>query len=302
MNAIVLSTKTVLLKSLGRTGLVLQKHSPEILLGVGIAGGIAATVLACRASLEIDAIKQEFVADVMKINKGREEYTQEIYPDEAYRKDLAVTYIKTGVRYAQLYLPAIALGCFSIALIVGSHGILSKRNAALAAAYKVLDEGFKRYRERVTSELGEDSDKKFRYGPDQSKEETAPVDGEDPLSNSHKAGSPPWNSVFAREWCKETSRDFQSSYEFNEYFLRCQQNYVNDRLNIVGHVFLNEVYDRLGLKRSKEGQVIGWIKKGRGDGYIDFNITSPMNELNRKKPEQPWYLDFNVDGVIYDAI
>lgn len=80
-------------------------------------------------------------------------------------------------------------------------------------------------------------------------------------------------------------------------FLQCQQNYLNDRLAVIGHVFLNEVYDLLGFQRSSIGQLVGWL---RNNGPIDFQIVQlgedPLNDYG-------FNLDFNVnDGVIYDKI
>lgn len=42
--------------------------------------------------------------------------------------------------------------------------ILSKRNASLAAAYQLLDKGFKEYRQNVRDRYGDEVDKELRYG------------------------------------------------------------------------------------------------------------------------------------------
>ena len=77
-------------------------------------------------------------------------------------------------------------------------------------------------------------------------------------------------------------------------------------LHARGHVFLNEVYDALGIPRSKEGSVVGWVLNGEGDGYVDFGIFSdPDNQSLRdfvNGREGSILLDFNVDGVIWDRI
>lgn len=58
--------------------------------------------------------------------------------------------------------------------------------------------------------------------------------------------------------------------EYNAMFLRAQQNYANDRLFMRDFLTLNDVYDQLGLERTREGMVYGWI---RGDQIDFFNPT-----------------------------
>ena len=87
-------------------------------------------------------------------------------------------------------------------------------------------------------------------------------------------------------------------------FLNGQQNFANDLLQARGHVFLNEVYDMLGIPRSQAGAVVGWVKEF-GDGYVDFGIFDGKTSQARSfvnGEERNILLDFNVAGVIYDLI
>lgn len=85
--------------------------------------------------------------------------------------------------------------------------------------------------------------------------------------------------------------------EYNRMFLKSKERYANDLLRARGHVFLNEVYDMLGLPRTKIGQIIGW-KLG---SYIDFGIDAEINFYNGSYINKP-LIDFNVDGVLLDYI
>jgi len=84
------------------------------------------------------------------------------------------------------------------------------------------------------------------------------------------------------------------------------QSYMNDKLHARGHLFLNEVYDALGMDRSKAGNVVGWVvRKEGGDNYVDFgqyNSDNPRARdfVNGRVPAI--LLDFNVDGPILDLI
>lgn len=77
---------------------------------------------------------------------------------------------------------------------------------------------------------------------------------------------------------------------------------MNDLLQVRGHVFLNEAYDALGLERSKEGAVVGWVLDYNGDNFIDFGIYTKENARFVNGDERAVLLDFNVDGVIFDKI
>lgn len=93
--------------------------------------------------------------------------------------------------------------------------------------------------------------------------------------------------------------------EYNLMFIRQQQTYANDLLKTKGYVFLNDVYEMLGMPKSKAGQVVGWIydlENGEGDNYIDFGIYNLGNEQFVNGNATSILLDFNVDGMILDKI
>lgn len=99
---------------------------------------------------------------------------------------------------------------------------------------------------------------------------------------------------------------WESNPEIANLVLRAQENYFNHLLQTCGHVFLNDVYDALGLEKSAAGQFVGWIMASDedgyvGDGYIDFGIKDP-EKTSRFDVDGRFVLNFNVDGVIFDKI
>jgi hypothetical protein len=60
--------KNAISRTTGRGGLLLKKNSPEILLGVGVVGIIASTVMACKATLKVDDILNDADEKIGKIN------------------------------------------------------------------------------------------------------------------------------------------------------------------------------------------------------------------------------------------
>ena len=53
-----------------------------------------------------------------------------------------------------------------------------------------------------------------------------------------------------------------------------------------GYLFLNDVYDLLGIPKSKAGQVVGWIydknNNTDGDNYVSFGLV----EAYMKNPDE----------------
>jgi hypothetical protein len=311
--------KKTLTFAVGRGGLFVKKYSPEILMTVGVVGIVTSTVLACKATLKADEVLNETKSKLDRIHQAKEIGTDDKYPEEMYNKDLSNTYIQTGWEFVKLYGPSITLGAASIGCILGAHGIMRKRNLAVIAAYKTLEEGFTKYRKRVVDELGEEKDREFKYGIKKETVKVTDVNEDGTTTETERTvevHDPNGISQYAR-WFDESSINWSNIPEYNLTFLKCQQNYANDLFHSKGHLFLNEVYDMLGIKRSSEGAIVGWVV-GQGDDFVDFGIydTEVQGYANDHKNEsiaeerrefvngyrKSVLLDFNVAGVIYDMI
>lgn len=304
--------KAIATRKFWRGTLVLKKYSPEILITVGVIGVVASTVMACKATSKAKDIiddSQKEVAIIMQAKEiaTREDYSGQEYTEQDYKKDLAVNYVQRYVTLARVYAPAIILGTASVACIFGAHRIMRGRNLALMAAYKAVDESFKIYRGRVVAELGEEKDRQFRYGGQKKEITVLEENSKGKLVEVKKTvdvlDSLPEYSQYAKFYTAGCT-NWSKSAEYNLAFLRCQQTLANDMLRVRGHVFLNEVYDMLGIERTKGGAVVGWVI-GEGDNHIDFGVfdnrkIGSMKFVNGE--EADILLDFNVDGVIYDLI
>ena len=296
-----------------KVGLELRKHSPEILLGVGIVGTVASAVLACKATTKLDSIMQESKKDLAKIHEAIEhpENLPEEYTPEDGKKDLAITYAKTGLKLVKLYAPSVALGALSITSILASHNIVHKRNVALTAAYAAVDKGFKEYRGRVIDRFGEELDKELKYNIKAQKIEEKVVDEktgkEKKVKKEIKAIDDNKPSDYAR-FLDDGNIGWNEDPEASLFFLRRQQDHANELLRDRGYLFLNEVYDMLGIPRTKAGQIVGWYldkNNDKSDCYVDFGIY----DISRPKVrdfvngyENVILLDFNVDGPIYQYL
>lgn len=291
-------------------GLV-KKHSPEILAGVGVVGVVASTVLACKATMKVNDILTDAKEQIDKVNsvKNNPAYADR-YSEEDAKKDLSVVYVQKGVELVKVYLPAFTLGAVSIGCLLSSNNILRKRNAALGAAYATLDKSYKAYRNRVVERFGSEVEKEIRYNIRAEEIEHTTIDEEGNevvVKEEVKTMDPNLYSDYAR-FFDESNVNWNRNPEYNLMFLKSQQQYANDLLKSRGRLFLNEVYDMLGMERTKAGQVVGWVydeENPIGDNFVDFGIYDMSKERVRafvNGYEPNILLDFNVDGNVWDAM
>ena len=254
-----------------KTSFQLKKHSPEILVVAGVIGVVTSAVMACKATTKVNEILDKTKEDVEAIHKCEEdESMKEQYSSEDAKKDLTIVYAQTGVKFAKLYGPSVVLGALSITSILASNNILRKRNVALGAAYAAIDKGFKEYRNRVIERFGEEVDRELKYNLKAKKFEETVVDEETGKEKKVKKNgfvvSPADISGYARFFEKYTQDEdgnsilnphWESNNEYNLMFIKAQERYANDLLKAKKRVFLNDVYEMLGLPRTKAGQIVG---------------------------------------------
>lgn len=313
-------------RTLSKTGLKIKAHSPEILAVAGVIGIVTSAVMACKATTKVSDVltktkdELDVIHDASQNGYMIDSTTGEVieYTDKDCKKHTSLVYAKTGLEFTKLYGPSVALGVLSIGCMLTSNTILHKRNVALAAAYATVENGFKEYRGRVIERFGKDLDRELRYNIksktvdeivlDENGNPVVDENGEvKTVEKTVQVGTINEHSEYARffdEWCT----GWQKDAELNLYFLRQQQNYANELLKAKGYLFLNQVYDMLGIKRTKAGQIVGWVydESGRySDGHVDFGIYDLYNEKARdfvNGRERNILLEFNVDGNILDKI
>lgn len=309
MNKNIIMKKAI--RKVHMTGLRFRKCSPEILVIAGIIGTIGSTVMACRATTKLSSILEESRKDADDIHQYAEtEGFSEKYTEKDMDKDLTIVHAKSAVKVIQLYAPAIGLGTLSIAAILGGHHILRKRNVALAAAYAAVEKSFKDYRGRIAEKFGDAVEKEIRYNISEKEieEKVVKEDGTETVEKRLVKTVDPNNySEFAR-FFDDGCLGWDKDPELNLLTLRKQQEYATDLLRAQGYLFLNDVYEMLGIPKTAAGQVVGWIyneKHPVGDNYVDFgiyDIEKPRNRDFVNGYERTILLDFNVDGNILDKI
>lgn len=285
-----------------------KKHSPEILIISGIVGLVGAGVLACCATTKAQDILIERKTQLGSVDILENDEHEADYTAEDARKDRIIITVKSGLKIARLYAPAVLLGVTSAISILAGHNILSKRNAALAAAYATVESSFNEYRKRVAERFGEDVDNELKFGV-KAKQITETVTDENGKEKHVKktvkvADGDLGNSPYAFIFDEQTARSvYESDHDYMLMRLRHEQQYANDVLAARGYLPLNEVLERLGLKPSKMGQIVGWAKgdDGDADGFVDFG-AKVINVDTIDGAEEKIVLDFNCQGNILDLI
>jgi hypothetical protein len=285
-----------------RTVLMGKQKAPAMLFAAGITGLVGSTVLACKATLSLEETLDQVNKDLDMVKEAQVLVAQgELENDEKYARSLRVLHVKAALQVAKLYAPSVVLGLASITALSTSQHILTRRNAALMAAYTGLDKAYKEYRSRVQEELGKDREKALYYDYT----ECELVDEKGKVTKVMQPGTG-HHSPYAR-FFDETCASWERDSEYNLMFLKAQEDFANRRLRTRGHVFLNEVYDALGIPHSREGALVGWViqPNGKGDNFIDFGLENADSERVRSFVngyEKAILVDFNVDGLIVDKI
>lgn len=290
-------------RRLSRNVLELKKQSPHIFFGAGILAVAGGTVLACRATLKlertVDDIRHdlETVKELNEAARKQEELSggKHAYSEKEYVRDLGYVYGKSAVKLGKLYGPSVLVGGAGIAMLTGSHIQMTRRNGALTATLAVVSKAYDDYRQKIRDEYGEDRELELYKDT-----KVVPVEG-GKKNESEITSDPSLFSPYAKLF-DEVNVNWVPNGETNYMFIKCQENYFNYVLSSRGHVFLNEVYDKLGFEHTSAGSVVGWVYDGENDGYIDFGLDDPAAKDFVTGFEPSVWLDFNVDGIIYDKI
>lgn len=280
-----------------------QKNSPQILLVAGIVGAVGSTVLACRATLKVD--DEVLTPAENKLGAARVKHTEQRvqYTDKDYNRDVHRIYVDSAWKLTKLYAPAVIVGGLSIFALTKSHGIMSRRNASLAAAYAAIDKAFSEYRARVVADVGEDKDREYRYGGEEREIVSFDEKGNAKIEPRMRTSSD--ISGYAA-FFDQTNANWEPNHQRNMAFISAVEQWANSRLIAKGHIFLNEVRKELGLPNVSEGATTGWLyESGDGDGFVDFQIFDRKGKEYRdffNGPDGAILIDFNVDGEIYRMI
>lgn len=219
-----------------------SKRSPEILTGIGIAGMITTTILAVRATPKALELIEE---------QKEEESVDELPSFEV---------VKVAWKP---YIPAMVTCIASTACLIGASSVNTKRNAALATAYKLSETALSEYRDKVVETIGEKKERIVRDKVAEERVKKNPVSKNEVIITGN-----------GKTLCFDpiSGRYFMCSIET----IKKAENTLNKQMlhDITGYVSLNEFYDELGLDHTSVGNDLGW----NTNQLIDIDFSSQLND------------------------
>lgn len=299
-----------------------KKHSPEILLAVGIVSGVACVITACKATIKAQEVVEQHKITAEGVANGTMVVEVKDEPLEDKKEAQKIVAIKTAFALAKTYAVPALLGSVSLGCFVGSNSILNGRNVALTAANALLAEDFKSYRSRVVSKIGPEAEAALKKGLQtiEVEEEYTDSKGNVKTRKVKKEVIDPestdmYTFVFDNRnfaWVNDDPNGIDRA------FLENTQNYFNHILRIKGYVFLDEILSYLKYDSSasryddetqaklaqkfKAGKIVGWRFDPKNEWKINFGLDDPINSENMVYARDSFILNFNVDGNIWETI
>ena len=200
-------------------------------------------------------------------------------------------------KLASVYWPTALIIGGSLFVMVEGHYILARRYAGLVIAYEGLNRSYKNYRGYIKKNYGDAVDFNARHAEDN----VELIDNEVIAVNPNDIFIPDRDlSDYAALFGKGYSLHIDGHNDDPETvfnILRSTEEWANAVLQEQGYIFLQDVYEGLGLVDKFAPDGVGWCC-GIGDDYVDFGIFSIRNGDAINQLEPMYWLDFNVDGYI----
>lgn len=235
-----------------------KKRSPELLIGMGIGGMIAAIVTGIRATDEMNK-------DIEKVK----EETKEM-PKKERQKEVVKTVVKHQWPTAVIFM-------MSLLAIVSADNIHYKRNAAMAVMVQASEVATQEYRNVVREVAGEEKAKEVqRVYEERMRQEPH---HEAPTNVHIITGDEYW--IFD----EFTNTMFRS----DAVVVNAAVNECNRRILEEMYISLEEFYEEIGIKSAKVNTSVGWnnnighIKIKWGASLIEGRPCATIEYINKPK-------------------
>lgn len=241
-----------------KTQVMLDKHGPEILTGLGIAGMFTTTFIAVKATPKALILLEE---ERRRQNQELFDYAKRNNHEAIARVDKLKPLDILRVTW-KCYMPAFVTGIVSTTCLIGSSSVNIKRNAALATAYSLSESALKEYREKVVETIGEKKEKEVKDSIAKDRIKKNPVGNKEVIITS-KGETLCYDSISGRYFKSDIDK------------IRKAENDLNRRMRDDMYISLNDFYYEMGLATTSMGDDLGW---NIDSGYIDLDFSTQLAE------------------------
>ena len=309
------------IRLVNKTGFLLKKASPQLLVGGGLVIATGVFVLAIVNARKIDSTvaineaKMDELEQKKKDIQSAVNITDDIKKQQLKDIDKEINKARAdGIMkiFWLIGVPALAFAG-GMSMTIGGYVIVVKRFGQLSTFCAGLMESFNRYRAHNIAEHGEECDRRYMYGIVDSVPGTEKVTGEDGKEKTIKTLTPvvdprEGSSLYSFQFSEEFSRKCPKDPVNTISFLRSQEKYWNVWMQATGKpVTLAMVLEDLGIELDPDDPmndyilIAGWRPNGDGDNQIDFGIMRAINKRTLDMQENVVMLNFNCDGNLYHS-
>ncbi len=222
---------------------VLVKHEPDILMGMGLAGIVGSMALLVKST--VDAV---YRVNLRKIELNKERLT---------KKEVFKTVWKC-------YIPPAIMIAASVPCVIMGNRVLTKRNAALAAAYTISETALQEYQNKTKEIVGEKKEQQIREAT-----------SKELVEKSYKKGSTiitgNGDSLFYDEL---SGRYFKSTWN---KVLKSANELNAKAISGSDVITINDWFQEIGLDPVDLGEERGWsVYKDGQKGLISISLTSML--------------------------
>lgn len=216
-------------------------NSPVILTAVGVVGTISTAYLTGRASIK--------AYEILQADKPN------LPPQTPHTKKQILKLVWTQ------YIPPFLMGTATVCSIIFANKIGTRRAAALAAAYTVLDQSYDDYRNKVVEILGKNKDEKVRAAVAQDQVDANPLGNQQVIVVN--GGDALCMEAYSGRYFRSTVED-----------IRRAQNDVNAQIIHGQYACLADFYSALGIPPTENSFEVGW----NTDNMLDVEINATIGQ------------------------
>lgn len=219
-------------------------NSPLLLTAAGVTGAVTSVILTGKATFEAAAILREM----------------EDTPSGNYEP---LSNIEAFKMVWPEYIPAAGTLVLTVAAIIMSHQINTRRAAALAAAYSLSEKAFVEYRAKIVESIGNKKEEVLR----------GEIAQEKVANNQQGLKEVIISSGEVLCYDAFSGRYFNSTVEL----IRQAQNDVNQEVLTNMYCSLSDFYSKIGLATTTMSEEVGW----NIDTKMDIRFSTVMSNDGR---------------------